>query len=315
MNEENDLYIILNVKSDATSEEIKKSYKKLILKYHPDKNKDNKDYYKKKFIDIQQAFEILYDKEKRKQYDLKYFNLDKKFNKKTKVKDFVNFINNPVFYLLFFDKLLYSDFSFLSDYTINSNMFKILDIEFEIKFTLLEYYNVIPKYVNYLRNTRCEFQETIFAIDNKQIYENEGEIININNINYYGNFIINIKIENNKNYSFIENDLVLFIKKNKIKKNKIKFKHLDNKKYSYKINKLKKINNFNNNQNIQNNYDYKFINENKDNSNNNLIYYIDNLGLPYFEDNNDIYKNGINDINFEINNLNIKRGKLLFIFL
>jgi len=88
MNEENDLYIILNVKSDATSEEIKKSYKKLILKYHPDKNKDNKDYYKKKFIDIQQAFKILYDKEKRKQYDLKYFNLDKKFNKKNKSKRF-----------------------------------------------------------------------------------------------------------------------------------------------------------------------------------------------------------------------------------
>lgn len=322
MTDENNLYVILNIKPNATYEDIKKSYRKLVLKYHPDKHtNDNTNYYNKKFIDIQNAFEILSDKNKRTQYDLENLKLNEKLNTKSKIKEFVNFINNPTFYLLFFDKLLCSNFDFVSDYVINSNMFKILDITFTIKFTLSEYYNVTPKYVNYLRNTREEFQEIIFAIDNKQIYENEGEIINIDNVTYYGNFIININIENNKNYSFIENDLILFIKKNNIKKNKIKFKHLDNKKYSFNIHELRQLNssndlnNFNNQNNIMKNYTFDSEYKDTKNKKSDIIYYIDNMGLPYFENDNNIYTNGIENIDFEINNLDIRRGKLFFIFL
>src|SRR5690349_21666821 len=63
-------YKILGVKKDATEAEIKKAFKKLSLKYHPDKNKDNPEEAKKKFIEVANAYETLTDPDKRKIYDL-----------------------------------------------------------------------------------------------------------------------------------------------------------------------------------------------------------------------------------------------------
>ncbi|MFC1615772.1 molecular chaperone DnaJ [Patescibacteria group bacterium] len=63
-----DLYEILGVKKDATDAEIKAAYRKLALKWHPDKHKGEKDA-EKKFKEINQAYEILSDKQKRNQYD------------------------------------------------------------------------------------------------------------------------------------------------------------------------------------------------------------------------------------------------------
>ncbi|XP_041348272.1 dnaJ homolog subfamily B member 9-like [Gigantopelta aegis] len=64
-----DYYKILGVKKDATEKQIKKAFRKLALKYHPDKNKKDKDGAQKKFMEIAEAYEILSDKEKRNQYD------------------------------------------------------------------------------------------------------------------------------------------------------------------------------------------------------------------------------------------------------
>ncbi len=61
-------YHILNVSKNATSEEIKKAYRKLALLYHPDVNCDNDS--NSKFILINKAYNILIDPQKRKQYDL-----------------------------------------------------------------------------------------------------------------------------------------------------------------------------------------------------------------------------------------------------
>jgi len=63
-----DYYNVLGVKKTATQDEIKKSYRKLALKYHPDKNKDNKEA-EEKFKEINEANEVLSDKDKRKKYD------------------------------------------------------------------------------------------------------------------------------------------------------------------------------------------------------------------------------------------------------
>lgn len=49
---------------------MKKAYRKLALKWHPDRNKDNKKVAEEKFKDISQAYEVLSDKEKRKMYDM-----------------------------------------------------------------------------------------------------------------------------------------------------------------------------------------------------------------------------------------------------
>jgi curved DNA-binding protein len=63
-----DYYKILGVEKDATQEEIKKAYRKLALKYHPDRNPDNKQA-EEKFKEITEANEVLSDPEKRKKYD------------------------------------------------------------------------------------------------------------------------------------------------------------------------------------------------------------------------------------------------------
>ncbi|MGB3467449.1 MAG: DnaJ C-terminal domain-containing protein [Cyclobacteriaceae bacterium] len=63
-----DYYKILGVKKDATQDEIKKAYRKLAVKYHPDKNPDN-EVAEEKFKEISEANEVLGDPEKRKQYD------------------------------------------------------------------------------------------------------------------------------------------------------------------------------------------------------------------------------------------------------
>ena len=64
-----DYYKLLGVKRNASKQEIKKAFKKLSLKYHPDKNKDNPKRAKEMFIKIANAYEVLSDDEKRKIYD------------------------------------------------------------------------------------------------------------------------------------------------------------------------------------------------------------------------------------------------------
>ncbi|SRR5581483_1562136 len=63
-----DYYDILGVKKAATEDEIKKAYRALAKKYHPDKNKGDKAA-EAKFKEISEAYAVLGDKEKREQYD------------------------------------------------------------------------------------------------------------------------------------------------------------------------------------------------------------------------------------------------------
>lgn len=56
------------MKKDATTSQIKKAYRKLAVKYHPDKNPDNEEAVVK-FHDINEAYEVLQDDEKRKIFD------------------------------------------------------------------------------------------------------------------------------------------------------------------------------------------------------------------------------------------------------
>jgi len=63
-----DYYQLLEVGRNATDKEIKKAYRRLARKYHPDVNPGNKDA-EHKFKEISEAYEVLSDKEKRAQYD------------------------------------------------------------------------------------------------------------------------------------------------------------------------------------------------------------------------------------------------------
>jgi molecular chaperone DnaJ len=62
-----DPYKLLNVKKDASQQDIKKAYYQLAKKYHPDQNKDPKA--REKFVEIQNAYEVLSDANKRAQFD------------------------------------------------------------------------------------------------------------------------------------------------------------------------------------------------------------------------------------------------------
>jgi curved DNA-binding protein len=64
-----DYYKILGVDKSAGSDDIKKAYRKLAMKYHPDRNKDNKSA-EEKFKEVSEAYAVLSDPEKKKQYDM-----------------------------------------------------------------------------------------------------------------------------------------------------------------------------------------------------------------------------------------------------
>ena len=64
-----DYYELLGISKTANDTEIKKAYRKLALKHHPDRNPDNKEEAETKFKEIGKAYQVLSDASKRKQYD------------------------------------------------------------------------------------------------------------------------------------------------------------------------------------------------------------------------------------------------------
>jgi len=64
-----DYYSILGVVREASESDIKKAYRKLALKWHPDKNQERKEEAERKFKEISEAYEVLSNKEKRDLYD------------------------------------------------------------------------------------------------------------------------------------------------------------------------------------------------------------------------------------------------------
>ena len=69
MTEKKDYYTILGVGREASKEDIKRAYRRLAKKYHPDLNKDNAKEAEKKFKEISEAYEVLSDPQKKMNYD------------------------------------------------------------------------------------------------------------------------------------------------------------------------------------------------------------------------------------------------------
>ncbi len=69
MSTKKDYYEILGIKKTATEREIKAAYRKLALKWHPDKHPQNKKEAEEKFKEINEAYQVLSDKQKRQKYD------------------------------------------------------------------------------------------------------------------------------------------------------------------------------------------------------------------------------------------------------
>jgi hypothetical protein len=66
-----DYYEILNLHRSASHEDIKRSFRQLALRHHPDKNRNSEDS-RKKFMEVVEAYEILSDDQSRKEYDRTY---------------------------------------------------------------------------------------------------------------------------------------------------------------------------------------------------------------------------------------------------
>lgn len=64
-------YQILGLPTTCTDEEIKKAYRKLAVKFHPDKNSNDK-YFEERFKELQEAYDVLSDSTRRKDYDVKF---------------------------------------------------------------------------------------------------------------------------------------------------------------------------------------------------------------------------------------------------
>ena len=68
MAEKRDYYEVLGVAKTATADEIKSAYRKLAMKYHPDRNPGDKAA-EEKFKEAAEAYDVLHDPEKRQRYD------------------------------------------------------------------------------------------------------------------------------------------------------------------------------------------------------------------------------------------------------
>ena len=82
-------YEVLGVSENADISEIKKKYRKLAMKYHPDRNSGDENA-TKKFREVTEAYEILWDEKKREEYDCRRKNIQsqrKNKNKKRNVKN------------------------------------------------------------------------------------------------------------------------------------------------------------------------------------------------------------------------------------
>lgn len=64
-----DYYEVLGINKNASDDEIRKAYRKLAKKYHPDVNKGKEEEAEKKFKEVTEAYEVLSDSEKKKMYD------------------------------------------------------------------------------------------------------------------------------------------------------------------------------------------------------------------------------------------------------
>lgn len=131
-----DYYKVLGLDKTATDDEIKKAYKELARKWHPDKNSDNKDEAVKKFQLISEAYGVLSDTTKRKTYDnFGFAGLDGDINGE----------GHP---------FGFDPFSMFRDFFQKEN--NIPEIQVQIKLTLNELYCGTKKNINFERFTLCK---------------------------------------------------------------------------------------------------------------------------------------------------------------
>lgn len=137
-NLKNDPYEILGVPKDASQEDIKKAYRNLAVKFHPDKNQGNKEA-EEKFKDINNAYEILSDEQKRREYDNR--GAFTGFNRNP-------FNNNPFDFESIFENLM-------GNFNKREKQQEALDIRASMAINLEEAMIGVDKKISYVRRILC----------------------------------------------------------------------------------------------------------------------------------------------------------------
>ena len=200
-----DYYKILEINKNATDDEIKKAYRKLAKKWHPDKNLNNPKA-EEKFKEIQEAYDVLSDKTEREKYDNPYtsskedpfagFDFFKNFSRKTENK-----------------KSDYSFFDEMESFFNEKNMRneKGEDLKLKIKVTFEEFIKGTNKEIKYKR--RIDGTEKINKISltlepgvkngTELLYKAGGNGKNGN----FGDLFLSIEVEEHNYFKSKKNDL------------------------------------------------------------------------------------------------------------
>ena len=112
------LYDLLGVGVNANDNDLKKAYRKLALKWHPDKNPNNIELATEKFNEISEAFEVLSDTQKRNQYNL-FGNINSNQRPKQNPQDIFNNFFNDINQDTFFENILNSKMNSLNINNVN----------------------------------------------------------------------------------------------------------------------------------------------------------------------------------------------------
>lgn len=146
-----DYYSVLGVEKDASDDDIKNAYRKLAVKYHPDKNSE-KDA-EEKFKSVTEAYETLKDPSKRRQYDASL--IHQKFNFSDIFTHGFGFSN--------------STFNFSSSKTHIKRGKKGFDIRIMLEITLEEILTGTKKKIKYKRNEKCSTCSGLGTLNQEKI--------------------------------------------------------------------------------------------------------------------------------------------------
>ena len=155
-----DYYEILGVEKNASKAEIKKAYRKLALKYHPDKNPDKSA--EEKFKEISESYAVLYDDEKRKLYDqFGHAGIDQRYSSEDIFRgaDFSDIFRGMGFDINFgfgFDDIFERFFGHRMGFERRSARRRGADLRYDIEISLEDAYKGLETTIRVPRSETCE---------------------------------------------------------------------------------------------------------------------------------------------------------------
>jgi DnaJ-class molecular chaperone len=250
-----DLYAILELNKNCSKNDIRKSYKRLILKYHPDKhcdvNNSSNNNANNMFVQVKYAYEILYDDNKRLKYDL-YTHNDKETSlpnmasaveqlitliKKKDIAEIIKFVSSikNIDYEKFVQAIIMKDYNYIINVVFNNNNNNNdnIDIIKNYDCSLRKVYNNHKINVSFERNTRPTFNKIISP--RSVIYKGEGEGGDV-----YINVNISKKMYFGITYNILNNDIYTSFASTYITNNILEFTFIDKNIYKFDISTLNK---------------------------------------------------------------------------